>query len=169
MPSTSRQPTTPWELRIDFEGISRAQARRRDSTLKELRELLREIERRTLFFVRTKLVRGKARTEAVKYVVPLQARYRAILRKRLTAAYRRGVRDVATEVDLKKPVVRGPQLSQARARADALAQDQLTKLKTELLKAWQQALVGVLDKKQLAFVTSQVFADFAGWEGPVEP
>jgi len=42
-------------------------------------------------------------------------------------------------------------------------------LKTELLKAWQQALVGVLDKKQLAFVTSQVFADFAGWEGPVEP
>ena len=163
---TSRGPTSPYEKRIDFEGVARAQDRRHAATLTELRSVLFRMQGRTLTWVGTNLARDKRRTSIGGFTLPFQQRYRAVLRKRMESAARRGYRDVQNETGAKALPFRGTDRARARERADTLTDAHLGRLTQDLKAAWNLAMQGAVDGNQLSYVTSKVFADFAGWVEP---
>lgn len=169
MPDTSRRPDTIFEERIDFEKIASDQARRAAFTVEELQEVLRRMETRTLAWVNENLVKKKLKQAINKYQLPLVPKYREIVRRRMTQAAKAGVKDVATEHDLPVRPLKTPDLSRVRARADALVSDHMSRLTTDLRRAWAVAMYGTISKEQLFYVTRQAYADFAGWEPPEGP
>lgn len=167
MPELGRRPAGPYEERIDFEKISRAQDRRQHDTLLELRGLLLRIERKTLAWVQKELIRTKRRASIPKYSMPLPRKYSEIMRRRFLSAHRRGRQDVTKEVGARKsPPMKAGDLSRVRAQADLLVKDHQARLETDLKREWSKAMEGVIDKTQLLYVTRKVFADFTGWEQP---
>ena len=169
MPSISRRPTSVFEKRIDFERINRDQSRRSAATTAELLEVLKRVESRTIAFAIDELARKNLKTGINRYTMPLFPKYREVIRRRITMAYRRGVADVAGEFGFKPPRLKVSDLSRVRARADALADDHRSKLESELRRAWAQAVEGNIVKAQIIYVTRQVFADFTGWRQPTYP
>ncbi len=163
---TSRAPGSVYEQRVDFEGIMRAQDRRHADTLKELRTVIFQMQNRTLRFVEEALIRNKSRA-AIRSFKPSGQKYRAVLRKRMEAAARRGHLDVRKETGAKSLPFRGPDTNRARERADTLVDDHLGRLTQDLKRAWNGAMQAPLDADQLRYVTRKVFADFAGWKQPV--
>ena len=164
-----RAPSTVWEEKVDFARIERSQLARQAQMMVDLRTLLRQIERDTLGWVSTNLASKKLKTAIPKYTMPRAARYRAIVRQRLTAAARRGVSDVAGEVGQDTPLLRTTDLTRVRARADALFDEHKGRLEADLKREWAQAMFGNVNKEQLIYVTRRVFADFAGWAQPSPP
>ena len=169
MPDTSRRPSTVYEERIDFEKIGMEQNIRASQMAEELRTHLRRIQDQVLPWVKENLGQKKLKTAINKFELPLQPKYREIVRRRMTMAANAGLRDVAREHDLPVRKLKVPELSRVRARADALADDHINRLTSDLRKAWSQAMFGKVDKAQLEYVTRQVFADFAGWHPPEGP
>lgn len=164
-----RDPATVWEQKVDFEKIGRSQTARQASMLGQLRDLLAKMQADTLRWVEINLVQKKLRTAVSKFSLSRTANYRAILRKRLTAATRRGVADVAGEVGQATPRMKTSDLTRVRARADALYDEHINRLESELKRVWSQAMFGNVDREQLRYVTRKAFADFAGWEQPKPP
>ena len=164
---TSREPSSDYELRIDFAGIAAAQDRRHLTTLVELRSVIFKIQIRTLNWVDLNLVQHKRRTAIQGFSLPFQQKYRMVLRKRMELASRRGHRDVQKEVNRKALPFRGADLSRSRERADTLAETHLSKLTQELKQNWNLSMQGAIEGEQLRYVTRKVFADFAGWKEPV--
>lgn len=164
-----REPSTVWEEKVDFAKISRMQTSRQERLLDDLRKLLKQIERDTLVWVNRNLVQKKLKTAIQKFELPRAARYRAILRTRLTSAAIRGVADVAAEVGQPKPKMKTADLTRIRARADALYEEHRGRLEADLKREWSQAMFGIVSKTQLEYVTRLAFARFAGWEEPDGP
>ncbi len=158
-----------WEEKIDFERIERSQLGRQASMLGSLRELLVLMERDALRWVETNLVQKKLRLAISKFSLTRKARYRVILRNRLTASTKRGVADVAEETGNVTPRMKTPDLTRVRARADALYDEHVNKLESELKRVWSQAMFGNIDRAQLRYLTKTVFANFAGWVPPEAP
>ena len=169
MPDVRRVPNTPWEIRIDFERINRQQDQRLQDTLRELRRMLNRMETQTLGWVVDNLAKKKLRTAIVKFRLPLAARYREIIRRRMLMSFRRGRADVSKELGLPAKTTRRPARSRVRARADVLATDQIERLETELRRVWSQAMQSVVDREQLTYLTQLTFANFAGWRKPEAP
>lgn len=169
MPEFRRPAQTPYEKRIDYDRLSRSQTARQAVLVEDLRKLLRQIEMDTLFWVDENLASKKLKTAIDKFKMPRIAKYRAIIRKRITMASRRGVSDVAGEADEDTPRLKIADLSRARARADALLDEHVNRLESDLKREWSKAMFGNVDKRQLRYVTRKVFADFAGWESPDGP
>ena len=169
MPDVRRVPNTTWEMRIDFERINRQQDQRLQDTLRELRRLLRRIENQTLGWVVDNLARKKLRTAIVKFQLPLSAKYREIVRRRMLMAFRRGRSDVGKELDLRGRTTRSPARSRVRARADVLTTDHIERLETDLRRVWSQAMQSVVNREQLIYVTRLAFSNFAGWRKPEPP
>ena len=164
-----RAPSTVWEAKIDFERIDRSQNARHASLLTALRNILAGMERDTLRWVEVNLVRKKLRVAVTKFTLTRQARYRATLRKRLTNATGRGLADVAGEVGQSVPRLTVADLTRVRARADALHDEHINQLETELRRVWSQAMFGNVNGPQLRYLTRKAFADFAGWRQPDAP
>ena len=164
-----REANTIWEEKVDFERIDRAQDNRHRAMLAGLRSILAAMERDTLRWVKSNLTEKKLRLAISKFKLTRQAAYRATIRKRLTAATIRGVRDVAGELKVQTPKIKAVDLSRTRARADALHTEHINQLESELKRVWSQAMFGNVDADQLRYVTRKAFADFAGWEQPDPP
>ncbi len=158
-----------WEEKVNFEQIERSQLGRQASMLGSLRELLVLMERDALRWVETNLVQKKLRLAISKFSLTRRARYRAILRNRLTAATKSGVADVAEETDNTTPRMKTADLTRVRARADALYDEHVNKLESELKRVWSKAMFGNVDRAQLRYLTKKTFADFAGWVPPEAP
>ena len=169
MSDIKRRPQTVYEDRLDFVAIERAQEARHEALLRDLRKLLFEIQRRTLAWVVTNLVRKRLKTAVVNFALPLKSRWRTLLRLRIIAAAKTGKADVATELGIATPVFKQPELSRLRVRADVLFQDQTSKLESELKRVWSQAMFGKIDEAQLVYLTKKTFANFAGWPEPEAP
>lgn len=165
----SRRPETIYEDRIDFDRIREDQDQRHAKTLNDLRAILFDMQQRTLAWVRDNLEKRKLKTAVAKFELPLKPKYRAVLRKRITGAARRGAADVAGELDLAPPRFKVAELSRVRARADALYEDHMNRLEGDLKRVWSKAMFGKVDGAQLAYETRRVFADFAGWLPPEVP
>lgn len=164
-----REPSTIWEEKIDFERIDRAQDNRHRAMLAGLRTILAGMERDTLRWVKSNLAEKKLRLAISKFKLTRTAAYRTTLRKRLTAATRAGLRDVAGELKVQTPNIKVADLSRTRARADALFTEHVTRLESDLKRVWSQAMFGNVDADQLRYVTRKAFADFAGWVQPDAP
>ncbi len=164
-----REANTIWEEKVDFEQIDRSQNARHVSMLAGLRTILAAMERDTLRWVKTNLAEKKLRLAISKFKLTRQAAYRATIRKRLTAATQRGIRDVADEMNQRIPKTKLEDLSRTRARADALHIEHINKLESDLKRVWSQAMFGTIDADQLRYVTRKAFADFAGWVQPDAP
>ncbi len=164
-----RAPSTVWEEKVNFERIERSQNGRHASLLKALRTILAAMERDTLRWVETNLVQKRLRLAVTKFTLTRQARYRSTLRARLTAANRRGVADVAEEMGQPTPRLKTADLTRVRARADALHDEHMNQLETELRRVWSAAMFGNVSGPQLRYLTRKTFADFAGWSQPDAP
>lgn len=164
-----RPPSTIWEQKVDFASIERSQLARQAQMVVDLRRVLRSMESDTLSWVSTNLASKKLKTAIPKFTLTRKARYRSIVRQRLTAATRKGVSDVAGEVGQDTPRLRTADLSRVRARADALFDEHINRLEADLKREWSQAMFGNINKEQLVYVTRRVFADFAGWAQPSPP
>ena len=158
-----------WEEKVNFERIERSQLARQASMLGSLRELLILMERDALRWMETNLVQKKLRIVVSKFSLTRKARYRAILRRRLTAATKRGVAHVAEENGNTTPRMKTADLTRVRARADALYDEHVNKLESELKRVWSQAVFGNINRAQLRYLTKKAFADFAGWVPPEAP
>ena len=165
----SRQPVGPFERRIDYKRIEADQLRRAELTSQELNRHFRRVERRTLSWVLDTLFRRKLKLAIAKFDLPFQAKQREILRRRMTGAAVRGADDVAGELEVDRRPFKAADLSRVRARADALLEEQVNWLETNLKLTWTQAMAGKIDRHQLAYLTQKVFADFAGWPEPKAP
>lgn len=163
---TSRGPNSIYEKRIDFAGIAASQDRRHLATLVELRSVIFKMQMRTLSWMNLNLVQHKSRTAIRGFSLPLQQRYRAVLRKRMELASRRGHRDVQKETEREALPFRGVDLAKSRERADTLSESHLGRLTQELKTNWNLAMQGPVDDIQMRYVTRKVFADFAGWKEP---
>lgn len=165
-----RQPETPFEDRIDFVRISTQQEDRAKATVAELRKHLRGVEVQVRKWAKRELARKRLKGAVRGFSLPGQARHRAILRKRTAGATRRGVSDVAGELDGTIPRLRIADLSRTRARADALLEEQVNWLETTLKRRWSQAMLGArIDAEQIDYLTRLTFAEFAGWPAPKGP
>lgn len=164
-----RVANTIWEEKIDFEQIDRSQNARHASMLAGLRSILAAMERDTLRWVKANLAEKKLQLAISKFKLTRQVAYRSSLRKRLTAATLRGVKDVAGEMKQPTPKTKLEDLSRTRARADALFTEHINKLESELKRVWAQAMFGNINADQLRYVTRKAFADFAGWVQPDAP
>ena len=101
--------------------------------------------------------------------MPLFMKYREVLRRKTLSANRRGRSDSMGELVLKVPPMRQPSLSQARARADALAREHRDRLETDLRRELTKATEGTVTAEAINYVIRKVFADFAGWDPPESP
>ena len=170
MPEVRRQPSGPFEERIDFGQIELAQDRRHADTLQELRGLLFRIQHLTTLWVRKELVQKKRRAAVAKYSMPLAAKYKEILRRRMLAAHRRGRYNVAREVGAKgTPKMKTGEINRVRAEADVLYEDHRSRLETDLKRELTKAIGTTWDRAQLEYTTKLVFSNFTGWEEPPPP
>jgi hypothetical protein len=162
----SREPSSIYEKRVDFAAIERNQELVNKHLLSVLRKILSDMERHTLRWVETNLAKKKLKTAINKFELPYTPRYRAAMRRWLASSTKAGAKSVARELELPSPELSTRELSRVRARADALTDEHLNRLTSDLNREWAQAMFGNVDSKQLRYVTKRVFADFAGWEQP---
>ena len=166
---TAREPSSPYEARIDFSRVTRDTEFVEQRLLRILRRILKDQETATLKWVRVNLAQKKLRTAIAKFELPLQGRYRSALRRWLQSAARAGVISVADEVGGDAPSMAVRDLTRVRARADALADEHRSVLTSSLQRAWSSAMFGKVDADQLEYVTRLAFAEFAGWKVPDGP
>lgn len=165
----TRRASTAFEQRIDFATVERAQEARHARTLASLRKVILKQQTKALGWAVDTLVKRKLKTAIPKFELDLKAKYRATLRQAMVAAAIRGNADSHSELGLKVRPLTTADLTRVRARADALVDDQLGQLEKELKRVWSQAVLGVIDRAQIEYLTKKTFAEFAGWVQPEAP
>ncbi len=162
----SRPPETVYEHRINFPKISSDQARRTEAGEVAIERWLRKVEKLTVAWADDQLGKRKAKTAINKFVLPGKVRLRRILRSRLHTAALDGAFDVASELGGEVTPFKISEVSRTRARADALFDEMVNWLESNLKRVWSQAMLGNIDRAQLRYLTRQQFAIFAGWPDP---